>query len=188
MNKVTWIMNHFIKATRKDEMAYRSMLQDARNGNLIKIRNGVYGTIDSLTGGMIDIEKIIPGGIICLYSAWHIYHMTTQIPDSFYVAINRKRGVKVPKILDIKLVYQTEALLNIGVVQEEIEGIKINIYNRERCVCDAIKYRNKIGLDVMAEILDAYLKYEHRNLPLLIEYAKKLRVFNTLSTYLNVKL
>lgn len=181
-------MSHFIKAERTDEMTYRALLQEARDGNLIKIRNGVYGTIDSLTGGMIDIEKIIPGGIICLYSAWHIYHMTTQIPDAFYVAINRKRGVKVPDMLDIKLVYQSDSILGIGVIQEEIEGIKINIYNRERCVCDAIKYRNKIGIDVMAEILDAYLKYERRNLYLLSEYAKKLRVFNTLSTYLNVKL
>lgn len=181
-------MNHFIKAERTDEMSYRALLQEARDGNLIKIRNGVYGTIDSLTGGMIDIEKIIPGGIICLYSAWHIYHMTTQIPDAFYVAINRKRGVKVPDMLDIKLVYQSDSILGIGVIQEEIEGIRINIYNRERCVCDAIKYRNKIGIDVMAEILDAYLKFEHRNLSLLSEYAKKLRVFNTLSTYLNVKL
>lgn len=181
-------MNHFIKAERTDEMSYRALLQEARDGNLIKIRNGVYGTIDSLTGGMIDIEKIIPGGIICLYSAWHIYHMTTQIPDAFYVAINRKRRVKVPDMLDVKLVYQSDSILGIGVIQEEIEGIKINIYNRERCVCDAIKYRNKIGIDVMAEILDAYLKFEHRNLSLLSEYAKKLRVFNTLSTYLNVKL
>ena len=181
-------MNHFIKAERTDEMTYRALLQEARDGNLIKIRNGVYGTIDSLTGGMIDIEKIIPGGIICLYSAWHIYHMTTQIPDAFYVAINRKRGVKVPDILDIKLVYQSDSILGIGVIQEEIEGIRINIYNRERCVCDAIKYRNMIGIDVMAEIHDAYLKYEHTNLYLLSEYAKKLRVFNTLSTYLNVKL
>lgn len=50
-------MNHFIKAERTDEMTYRALLQEARDGNLIKIRNGVYGTIDSLTGGMIDIEK-----------------------------------------------------------------------------------------------------------------------------------
>lgn len=181
-------MTHFIKADRTDEMAYRRLLRKAKNGNLIKIRNGVYGTIDSLTGGMIDIDKIIPGGIICLYSAWHIYHMTTQIPDSYYVAISRKRGVRVPDMLDIKLVYQSDSLLHIGVAHEEIEGIKINIYNRERCVCDAIKYRNKIGIDVMAEILDAYLNYERRNLPLLTDYAKKLRVFNTLLNYLNVKL
>lgn len=186
--KTSNAMNHFIKSDRTDEMAYRAMLQEAREGSLIKIRKGVYGTIDSLTGGMIDIERIIPGGIVCLYSAWHIYQLTTQIPNAYYVAISRKRKATVPEVLDIKLVYQSDSLLNIGVAQEEIEGIRINIYNRERCVCDAIKYRNKIGIDVMAEILDTYLKYDRRNLPLLTEYAKKLRVFNTLITYLNVKL
>jgi hypothetical protein len=62
------------------------------------------------------------------------------------------------------------------------------IYDRERCLCDALKYRNKIGMDVMAEILNAYLNYQGRNLSRLADYAKKLRVFNLLSTYLNVKL
>lgn len=181
-------MNHFIKADRTDEMAYRALLRKVREGSLIRIRKGIYGTLNSLTGGMIDIEKIIPGGIICLYSAWHIYHMTTQIPDSYYIAISRKRVVKVPDALDIKLVYQSEPLLNIGVEQKEIEGIKINIYNRERCVCDAIKYRNKIGIDVMAEVLDAYLSDEHRNISLLTEYSQKLRVFKTLTAYLSVKI
>ncbi len=181
-------MNHFIRAERTDEMAYRGLLQAAREGDLIKIRNGVYGTLDSLTAGMIDIEKIIPGGIVCLYSAWHIYHLTTQIPDAFYVAISRKRKVKIPDMLDIRLIYQSDSLLDIGVVETETEGIIYKIYNRERCVCDAIKYRNKIGLDVMSEVLDAYLKYDHRNLSLLTDYAKKLRVFNLLSTYLTVKL
>jgi hypothetical protein len=51
-----------------------------------------------------------------------------------------------------------------------------------------VKYRNKIGIDVMAEILNAYLTGPERNLSRLADYAKQLRVFNILSTYLNVKI
>lgn len=62
------------------------------------------------------------------------------------------------------------------------------IYNRERCLCDAIKYRNKIGIDVMAEILNSYLSYSQKNLNILQQYAKELRVYKILSNYLDVKI
>jgi predicted transcriptional regulator of viral defense system len=137
---------------------------------------------------MIDIDAIVPNGILCLYSAWHYYGMTTQIPDAYYVAIERKRKIRLPEIIDINLVYQNEALLNIGRTTANIEGIEVAIYDKERCLCDAIKYRNKIGIDVMSEILNSYLADSNRNLNRLSEYAKRLRVFNLLSTYLNVKL
>jgi predicted transcriptional regulator of viral defense system len=180
--------NGFIISNRRDDSAYRLMLQNVKDGELIKVRNGVYATVDNLAAGMIDIEAIVPGGILCLYSAWHYYGMTTQIPDAFYVAIERKRKIMLPEILDINLVYQSAPLLNIGKTTATIEGIEVEIYDKERCLCDAIKYRNKIGIDVMAEILNSYLSSDNRNISRLSAYAKQLRVFNILSNYLNVKI
>jgi predicted transcriptional regulator of viral defense system len=180
--------NGFVIPNRQDDAAYRGILQSVKDGELIKVRNGVYATIDNLAAGMIDIDAIVPNGILCLYSAWHYYGMTTQIPDAYYVAVERKRKIRLPKIIDINLVYQSADLLNIGKTTANIEGIEVAIYNKERCLCDAIKYRNKIGIDVMAEILNSYLADANRNLNRLSEYAKRLRVFNLLSTYLNVKL
>jgi predicted transcriptional regulator of viral defense system len=180
--------NGFIISNRRDDSAYRLMLQNVKDGELIKVRNGVYATVDNLAAGMIDIEAIVPGGILCLYSAWHYYGMTTQIPDAFYVAIDRKRKIMLPEILDINLVYQSAPLLNIGKTTAIIEGIEVEIYDKERCLCDAIKYRNKIGIDVMAEILNSYLSSDNRDISRLSVYAKQLRVFNILSNYLNVKI
>jgi predicted transcriptional regulator of viral defense system len=180
--------NGFIISNRRDDSAYRLMLQNVKDGELIKVRNGVYATVDNLAAGMIDVEAIVPGGILCLYSAWHHYGMTTQIPDAFYVAIDRKRKIMLPEILDINLVYQSVQLLNIGKTTAIIEGIEVEIYDKERCLCDAIKYRNKIGIDVMAEILNSYLSSDNRDISRLSVYAKQLRVFNTLSNYLNVKI
>lgn len=177
----------FIIPDRNDS-SYRRILHEARNGDLIKIRNGIYATRDILANGMIDIETLIPGGVLCLYSAWHYYGMTTLIPDSFYVAVASKRKVRLPEPIDITLVYQKDELLEIGRTTANIDGIEVLIYNRERCLCDAIKYRNKIGIDVMAEILNSYLSHPDKNLGKLSEYAKQLRVYKILSTYLDVKI
>lgn len=187
MNKEKLHNDGFIIPVRGNR-SYRKILRDARDGEIIKLRNGVYATLDTLAGSMIDIDAIVPDGILCLYSAWHHYGMTTQIPNSFYIAIGRKRRVRLPEALDITLVYQKDELLNIGRTKAIIEGIEVAIYNRERCLCDAIKYRNKIGIDVMAEILNSYLRYPQKNLSLLSQYAKQLRVYNLLSNYLDVKI
>lgn len=48
--------------------------------------------------------------------------------------------------------------------------------------------RNKVGRDVCAEIVRTYLQKEGRNLSLLTEYAKQLRVWSTLKNYLEIAL
>ena len=69
-----------------------------------------------------------------------------------------------------------------------LEGYNIRIYDIERCVCDAIKFRNKIGMDVCSEIIDNYLVRLERNISKLLDYAKQLRVGTILEDYLQVKL
>ena len=187
MNNESAHKNGFIVPVRGTR-AYREILREAREGEIIKVRNGVYATFDALANGMIDIDAIVPDGILCLYSAWHYYGMTTQIPDAYYVAIERKRKVRLPEAIDITLVYQKQNLLDIGCTTAIIDGIEVAIYNRERCLCDAIKYRNKIGIDVMAEILNSYLSYPQKNFSILQQYAKELRVYKILSNYLDVKI
>ena len=78
--------------------------------------------------------------------------------------------------------------MKIGVTEMEICGYQVKITDVERSVCDAVKYRNKIGLDVCSEIINEYLKRKDRNISRLCEYAKQLRVYNTLSKYLEVVL
>lgn len=178
----------FIKSCDTDRKTYRKLLQATKEGEVTRLKRGVYATEDALANTMIDIEKIVPGGILCLYSAWNFYGMTTQIPSAHYIAINRDRKVVVPDFPNIQLVYQNTNILSIGCTEIQIQDFKIYIYNKERCVCDAIKYRNKIGIDVMAEVLSSYLKASDRNIELLRMYAEQLRVLTSLRRYLEIQL
>lgn len=180
--------NGIIRADRDNNTEYRRILAAAKEGELVRLRNGLYADPDVLTRSIVDIDAIIPGGIMCLYSAWSYYNLTTQVPDAFYVAVGRSRKIKLPTFPDIKLVFQRNELLEIGKVEIEEQGMKVLMTDIERSVCDAVKYRNKIGIDVMTEIIDNYLRRTDRNLSKLTEYAKKLRVYSTLHQILQVKL
>lgn len=69
-----------------------------------------------------------------------------------------------------------------------MSGYMVRITDVERTVCDAVKYRNKIGLDVCGEVIDNYLKRKDRNISLLHEYAGKLRIGTILTKYLETRL
>ncbi len=170
------------------EAEYKRIHRAAQRGELLKLRSGVYASPDALLDTMLDIERIVPGGVVCLYNAWSHYQLTTTIPPAFCVAIERKRKVVIPPSLPITLYYWKEEYLSLGVIEEILSGHTVRITNIERSVCDAVKYRNKIGLDVCAEIVRTYLRKEGRDLSLLTEYAKLLRVWSTLKGYLEIAL
>ena len=131
---------------------------------------------------------MVPDGILCLFSAWNIHGLTTSLPQAYHVAIKRGRKIRLPEYPLIELHFITEALLELGVEEQVVSGYEIKVYNKERSVCDAIKYRNKIGIDVCSEVVNSYLALSNRNLTLLMDYANKLRVKNILQKYLEIKL
>ena len=111
-----------------------------------------------------------------------------MVPASTCIAIEAKRKVRLPEYPPIDLYFWKRENLEFGVIPKEISPYRVLITDIERTVCDAVKYRNKIGLDVCGEIIDSYLKTEKRNVSLLLEYAERLRVKQTLTKYLETRL
>jgi hypothetical protein len=98
--------NGMIRPNRDDISAYRRVLDAARNGDIVKLRNGLYAHPDAIGGSIVDVEAIVPGGVLCLYSAWNLYDLTTQVPDAFYVAVERSRKLNLPTFPNIKPIFQ----------------------------------------------------------------------------------
>lgn len=137
---------------------------------------------------MIDLDKIIPEGVLCLYSAWAHYGLTTQIPQGFYVAIPRKRKVTLTDYPPIILNYWDNSTYATGIKREQIDGIEVSIYDMEKSVCDALRYRNKIDIDVSSEILRNYLSRKEHNITQLTSYVKSMRIARILNNYLEIQL
>lgn len=179
----------FIRAREvKSRRAYEQLRRATEEGSLLRIRNGVYAEVSSLANNMVDVERIVPGGVLCLYSAFAHYGLSTQVPAAICVAIEGKRKLCLPDYPVIDLYYWKKENLGIGVIQKELSGYTVRITDLERTVCDAVKYRNKIGFDVCGEVIDNYLKKENRNISLLHEYAGKLRLRTVLTKYLETRL
>jgi predicted transcriptional regulator of viral defense system len=178
--------------TRKqlpDKSAYNHLLKLVDEGIVERVKRGVYYYGNTASDNtMIDIEKIVPNGVLCLYSAWAYYGLSVQIPQSFNIAIEKNRKISLPAYPPITLYYWKREYQELGVVRRKAGAYTVKVYDLEKSVCDAVKYRTKTGMEVTAEILKNYLKREDRNLSKLMDYAKKMRMEKTLKTYLEIGL
>ena len=163
-----------------DEATYAQLLREVEKGNIVRLKAGIYAIPEELAKPMVDMNRLIPGGVLCLYSAWYVYRITTQIPIVHYVAMEKSRKVVLPDYPPIKLCFWSQKAYETGIVKKEIAGHVCKIYDLEKSVCDAVRLRNKIGMDVCSEIVRNYMKNPDRDLDKLSEYAKVLRVSKTL--------
>jgi len=157
---------------------------------LIKIKHGLYRKIDTnlKEQNFIDISMAMPKGVICLLSALVYYKLTTFIPKK--ITISLPRGIRKPQEFYQKYqvfymkdnIYKT----NIDVIKEGKYSFKI--YDIERTICDCFKYRNKIGIDILKESFNEYLKLKNKNISKLIKIAKHLKVEKILTSWLTAKL
>jgi predicted transcriptional regulator of viral defense system len=180
---------YLTKELLPDNYTYNRLLKLVKEGVVERIKRGVYYyAVSENVNTMIDVEKIVPGGVLCMYSAWRYYELSVQIPQSFHIAIEKSRKISLPHYPPITLYYWKREYQELGVMEKVINKYPVKIYDMEKSVCDGVKYRTKIGMETMKEILKSYLKKENKNLTKLIDYAKKMRVEKVLRTYLEVNI
>lgn len=175
----------YVKA---NDLAKNRTLYDALNelieeNQVVKIKAGLYKHLLLVQENEeVEVSKMYPQAVMCLYSAWYHYNLTTHIPSEYHLAFAHKQKINVKDYPPIKAYYWSDKLYNFEV--QDIEGVRI--YSLEKSVCDAVKFRNKIGINVMSEILKNYLKRKDKNLNLLFQVSKKMRMEILLREYLTV--
>ena len=163
-------------AEAKEKNLYNKLLYEVEKGTIVRVRRGIYALNEGLAKPMIDVERLVPGGVLCMYSAWSYFGLSTQIPLSYCIAIERSRKVVLPQYPPIELYYLSSKVFELGVTEAVIEGFTVKIYDLEKSVCDAIKYRNRVGIDVSSEILRNYLSRKDCDITKLYSYANVMRI------------
>ena len=180
----------FIKTSELSQAEYRTLHSAVNTSDAVKLKNGLYLLTDNICNLQYDIDKVIPDGILCMWTAWDYYGLTDAYPPAVCVAVDNHRQVNIVKEPFIKLYYRSGMALTLGVTELEENGKKFRIYDREKCICDAVKYRNKIGLDTTAGILRTYLQDNtiKPDFKKLFDYARQLKVEKYLKIILNYEL
>lgn len=148
-------------------------------GDLEVISRGLYRLIDMSDPSLPDfipVAKKIPHGVICLISALAFHEITTQIPHFVYVALPSQAHKPTIAHPPMRYFWYSQKLLSTGAQEHSIDGCTVMIFDVEKTLVDCVKFRNKIGMDVVLEALKMYWQSKKTNLEKLFEYAKLFRV------------
>ena len=157
-------------------------------GIVIKVKNGLYRLSDTpviSNQSFIDLACAVPEGVICLLSALSYYEITTFNPSVISMAIHRKSWRPKIEYPPVEFYYFSKKQFEAGIDKIKIKDHKINIYCREKTICDCFRYRNKLGIDIAKEGLSEYIKQKDRNLERLLKYAEICRVKTLMEIWIN---
>ena len=70
----------------------------------------------------------------------------------------------------------------------QINGFELNIYDKERTICDCFKYKNQIDSEIFNKAINAYIADNNKNLANLSAYSKQMRVYKKVSEIMGVLL
>ncbi|MCL2774711.1 MAG: hypothetical protein FWD71_15390 [Oscillospiraceae bacterium] len=115
-------------------------------GKIIRLKRGYYqlADIDEPNETAI-IHKLFPEAILCMDTALFCYNYSDRTPLEWCLAVDRNISKSRFKLSYpyVKAYYTDVKYLNIGVVNEKINGIDMKIYDRERVICDCLRQMNK---------------------------------------------
>lgn len=124
-----------------------------RENKIFKIEKGIYSDKENIHYLEI-IQKKYPNAIITGQTAYYYHNLTDIIPNKIYLATKRN----AVRISDdkIKQVFVSNNLFELGKESLSVEGVTINIYNKEKMLIELIKNKNSIPFDYYKEIILSY--------------------------------
>lgn len=167
---------------------WRELRELLDNNSIVKIKKGLYRLNVADYNQQVEAAKIIPNGVFCLFTAWQHYNLSGYNPFEFYMAIRKKQKVILPAYPPIKLYYWIDEFYLLGITEIIIDDQIVKIYDLEKSVCDAVRFRNKVGIDITSEILKNYLKRKDKDLNKLWQYACLLRIEKQMRDFITVML
>jgi predicted transcriptional regulator of viral defense system len=158
-------------------------------GIIMKIKRGYYEwQNEEFVSDATIITRLFPDAVIYLVSALFIYGYIDRTPNEWHLAIIRgsarpRFNIDYPKV---KPYYIDEKYISIGKTKDTYEDQEINIFDRDRTICDVIRYSNKIDKELVNQAVMNYVNDPKKNTSNLIKYAKKMRAEKKVKTMLGM--
>jgi predicted transcriptional regulator of viral defense system len=168
---------------------YNDIQMLVKDGLIEKIRYGYYQWIDENNPSEARlINQLFPDGVLNMDTALFYYGYSDRTPLAWHLAVSKDSGKSRFKI-DYPFVrpyFIEPALLDLGLSSGDIDGNQVRIYDKERTICDCLRYRNKMDREIFVKAIQGYVNDTSKNIPRMMQYAKKLRVTDAVKNLMGV--
>lgn len=155
-------------------------------GIVEKIGHGIYINPQSANDELFQLQ-LQRNFIYSHATALYLWGMTDRDPLTLEATV--KRGYNSKSLNKAGFIIYTvkQAWFEFGKTQREtVFGNKVNVYDRERTLCDLLRSAGRQDNYLIKEAFNSYTKSSNRNFSKLLHYAEVFRVQDKIKTYLEV--
>ena len=160
-----------------------------KQGVLERSERGVYILPTTFDDEMFNLQSRYKKGIFSHATALFLLDLTDRTPIKFSMTFPLQYNISALKTENVKCYRVKDELYELGVITGKTPGGNaVRLYNAERTLCDILKGRSNVEIQIVTEAFKRYAKLDKKDIPQLSEYAKLMRVEKKLRSYLEVLL
>jgi len=174
---------------KESGVPYHCVQKHLKEGTIERIRRGFYRwhSVDELNEAA-TIAGLFPDAILCMDSVLFHWGYSDRIPFCWHLAVDKdssKMRFDLP-YPPVQPYYLEPHILSLGAIKGQVNDVEMNIYDRERAICDCLRNFNKMDRETFNKAIQGYIAEPRKNISNLITYSKKLRVFKKVQTVIGV--
>jgi predicted transcriptional regulator of viral defense system len=175
-------------ATFNIPRTYLSIME--QNGEIERVSRGVYRSASAfIEDELFSFQSRYSSTIFSHETALYLHDLTDRAPLTYSITVPPGYHSQFLNNSGHKIFYVNRDVFNLGVVSMNTpHGNKVRTTDLERTICDIVRSRNQIDIQVRNAALKEYVKNKDRNLNRLHSYAKRFHIQSIVREYLEILL
>ena len=170
--------NGYVTSKELDNFGIHRMYLNSmwKKGIIEKVAPGIYIDINKIEDNYYAFSLSMPNTIYSHMTALYFHGLSIKAP-------NDKYDITVPnnyfnyKIKNHNVFYVNRDIYELGLTQVDTPmGNKVKVYDKERCICDIIRSKNRMDSEFVKYSIREYIKRKDKDLIKISKYADKMGI------------
>lgn len=155
-------------------------------GNLQRVDRGIYSTDEVMVDEYYLLYKKNQRAIFSFSSALYLHSLTDRIPYQMEITLpsSYNSGHINEDVIIHKVVEKYYALGR--TIKKTMFGNEVACYDMERTICDLVRFRQKIDVEIFKKAITVYKENPERDYQKLRQYAQTMRISKQINDLLDV--
>ena len=167
---------------------YLSIME--QNGEIERVVRGVYRSVSAfIEDELFTFQSRYSSTIFSHETALYLHGLTDRTPLIYSITVPSGYHSEFLNNSRHKIFYVSRDLFDLGITSMNTpHGNQVRATNLERTICDIVRSRNQIDIQVRNVALKGYARNKDRNLDRLYRYAQRFHIQSIVREYLEILL
>ena len=148
-----------------------------KTGEIERVSRGIYRRAGWIDDELFSFQARYRSSIYSHQTALYLHDLTDRTPLSYSITVPVGYHSAHLRKSGLKIFYVNRRLFDLGVIlMKTPHGNEIRCTDLERTVCDTLRSRNQLDVQLVNEALKKYVIHKSRNIDQLFNYAKQFKI------------